>query len=156
MRCPARPILGAMAKPAGASKPAKPTREEKKSARAAKKQGRRDTWRSMRQAFTLTRQQDPKFLPYVILFSVLTAAALYLIVLWITDSPYFGIPFAVFGFLIVAMFVFTRRAQKAMFSQAEGQPGAAGYLLQQQLKGDWRVARRGAPAGRASRHRAGR
>jgi hypothetical protein len=93
----------------------------------------------MRQAFTLTRQQDPKFLPYVILFSVLTAAALYLIVLWITDSPYFGIPFAVFGFLIVAMFVFTRRAQKAMFSQAEGQPGAAGYLLQQQLKGDWRV-----------------
>jgi hypothetical protein len=26
-----------------------------------------------------------------------------------------------------------------MYSQAEGQPGAAGWMLQQQLKGDWRI-----------------
>jgi hypothetical protein len=26
-----------------------------------------------------------------------------------------------------------------MYSQAEGQPGAAGWLVQQQLRGDWRV-----------------
>ncbi len=26
-----------------------------------------------------------------------------------------------------------------MYGQAEGQPGAAGWLLQQQLKGDWRL-----------------
>ncbi len=50
-----------------------------------------------------------------------------------------GIPFAVFALLIVAMLVFSRRAQTAMYSQAEGQPGAAGWLLQQQLKGDWRL-----------------
>jgi hypothetical protein len=128
-----------MAKSAGASQSAKPTRAEKKAARAAKKQSRRDTWRSMRQAFSLTRKQDPKFLPYLILFSVLAAAALYLIVFFVTDSTLFGIPFAVFGFLIVAMLVFSRRAQTAMYSQAEGQPGAAGWLMQQQLKGDWRL-----------------
>jgi hypothetical protein len=93
----------------------------------------------MRQAFSLTRKQDPKFLPYLVLFSVLAAAVLYLLVLWLTGSPLVPIPFAVFGFVIVAMFIFSRRAQKAMYGQAEGQPGAAGWLLQQQLKGDWRL-----------------
>lgn len=93
----------------------------------------------MGQAFTLTRKQDPKFLPYLILFSVLAAAALYLLVLWITDSALLPIPFAVFGFLIVGMLVFSRRAQAAMYGQAEGQPGAAGWLMEQQLKGDWRL-----------------
>jgi hypothetical protein len=128
-----------MAKEA-AARPAKPTRAEKKTARREKRQSRRDTFRSVGQAFTLTRKQDPKFLPYLVLFSVLTAAALYLIVFWLTDSVYFPIPIAVFGFAIVAMLVFSRRAQAAMYSQAEGQPGAAGWLLQQQLKGDWRLS----------------
>jgi uncharacterized protein DUF4191 len=128
-----------MAKSAAPARPAKPTRAEKKAARAAKKQSRRETWRSMGQAFNLTRKQDPKFLPYLILFSVLAAAALYVLVLWITDSTLYPIPFALFGFLIVAMLVFSRRAQAAMYGQAEGQPGAAGWLMQQQLKGDWRL-----------------
>lgn len=107
--------------------------------RVAKKQKRRDTWRSMGQAFTLTREQDPKFVPYLVLTGVLAAAVVYVLVLLITGSAVFGIPFAVFALLIGVMLVFSRRAQKAMFSQAEGQPGAAGWLLQQQLKGDWRV-----------------
>ena len=93
----------------------------------------------MGQAFNLTRKQDPKFLPYMILFGVLAAAILYLIVLGITGSTVLPIPFAFFALLIVAMLVFSRRAQSAMYSQAEGQPGAAGWLLQQQLKGDWRL-----------------
>jgi hypothetical protein len=128
-----------MAKPAAATKPAKLTRSEKKAARSAKKASRRETWKSMGQAFTLTRKQDPKFLPYLILFSVLAAAVLYLLVLWITGSALLPIPFALFGLVIVAMLVFSRRAQSSMYSQAEGQPGAAGWLLQQQLKGDWRL-----------------
>ena len=132
-------ILDDMAKSSAAGKPAKPTRAEKKEMRIAKKQKRRDTWRSMGQAFTLTRKQDPKFLPYTILFSVLAATAVYLLIFWVTGSAVVGIPFAVFALLITAMLVFSRRAQRAMFSQAEGQPGAAGWLLQQQLKGDWRV-----------------
>jgi hypothetical protein len=37
------------------------------------------------------------------------------------------------------MLVFSRRAQRSMFTQAEGQPGAAGWMLQQQLRGDWRL-----------------
>ena len=38
---------------------------------------------------------------------------------------------------IAAMFVFSRRAQASAYRQAEGQPGAAAYVLGQ-LRGDWR------------------
>lgn len=132
-----------MAKSAAATapsaKPPKPTRGEKKAARAAKSQSRRQTFRNLGQAFSLTRKQDPKFIPYVILFGVLAAAVLFLLVFFVTGSALGAIPFAVFGFVITAMLIFSRRAQRAMFSQAEGQPGAAGWMLQQQLKGDWRL-----------------
>jgi len=128
-----------MAKSGGPSKPAKLTRPEKKAARKAKRQARRDTWRNMREAFSLTRKGDPRFLPYLVMFSVLAAALVYLLVLWLTGSTILPIPFAVLIAVVTAMLVFSRRAQRSMFTQAEGQPGAAGWMLQQQLKGDWRL-----------------
>lgn len=128
-----------MAKSGGAGKAAKLTRAEKKVARKAKRQARRETWSNMRQAFNLTRKGDPKFLPYLIMFAVLAGAGIYLLALWLTGSTILPIPFAVLSALVSAMFVFSRRAQRSMFSQAEGQPGAAGWMLQQQLKGDWRL-----------------
>jgi hypothetical protein len=57
----------------------------------------------------------------------------------ITGSPYYPIPIAIVAGLVVGLLVFSRRAQRSMFSQAEGQAGAAGWMLQQQLKGDWRL-----------------
>jgi len=128
-----------MAKPAGPSKPAKLTRADKKAARTAKRQSRRETWRNMREAFSLTRKNDPRFLPYLVLFGVLAAAVVYLLVFFLTGSALLPIPLAVLAALVTAMFVFSRRAQHSMFAQAEGQPGAAGWLLQQQLRGDWRL-----------------
>lgn len=128
-----------MAKAAGPSKPAKPTRAEKKAARAQKRQGRRETWRSMRQAFTLTRQNDPRFIPYLVIFGVGAAAAVYLISFFVTGSPYYGIPLAVGAGVLAALFTFSRRAQRSMYSQAEGTPGAAVWLLQNQVRGDWRT-----------------
>ncbi|PZS35387.1 MAG: DUF4191 domain-containing protein [Pseudonocardiales bacterium] len=128
-----------MAKTGGSSKPAKLTRVEKKGARTAKRQARRETWRNMGQAFNLTRKGDPRFLPYLIIFSVLAMALAYVLVLWFTGSTLLPIPFAAMIGLVTAMLVFSRRAQRSMFTQAEGQPGAAGWMLQQQLKGDWRL-----------------
>jgi Domain of unknown function (DUF4191) len=118
---------------------AKPTREQKKAARAQKKQTRRQTWQNLKQAFVLTRKQDPKFLPLMVLYGVGIAAVLYVLGVLLTGSTLFPIPFAVLGLVLGAMITFSRRAQRAMFSQAEGQPGAAGYLLQNQLRGDWRL-----------------
>ena len=135
-------ILEAMARAAGSGKPAKtkPTRAEKKALRAASKQKRRETFRNLKQAFTLTRQADPRFLPVMIAWAAVAVAAVYVLVYWITGSLYIPIPLALLAGLVVGMFVFSRRAQRSMFSQAEGQAGAAGWMLSQQLRGDWRLS----------------
>jgi hypothetical protein len=121
--------------PAGA----RPSRADRKTARAAKRQSRRDTWRNLRQAFTLTRQNDPRFIPLLAISVAVVAAAVYVIVFVISGSPYLPIPLAVIAAVVAAMLVFSRRAQHSMFAQAEGQPGAVGWMLQQQLRGDWRL-----------------
>ena len=130
-----------MAKPAGpaATKKPKLTRAEKREARAAKRASRRETWANLRQAFTITRENDPRFLPYLIGGAVIAAAIGYLILFLITGSLVSPIVTAVSFGAIAAMLIFSRRAQRAMFTQAEGQPGAAGWMLQQRTRGDWRL-----------------
>jgi hypothetical protein len=127
-----------MAKSAGLSKP-KLSRAEKKVVRGDKRAKRRESLRNIRQAFTLTREKDPRFLPILIITAVVAAALVYLLVFLITGSPYIPIPLALMFGLVAGMFVFSRRAQRSMFAQAEGQAGAAGWMLQQQLRGDWRL-----------------
>jgi len=131
-----------MAKSAGPAKAApkvKLSRAEKRAARGVKRAKRRETWANLRQAFTITRQNDPKFIPYLIAGGVVAAAIGYIIVFLITGSIAAPIITAVVFFAIAAMIIFSRRAQTAMFTQAEGQPGAAGWMLQQQLRGEWRL-----------------
>jgi hypothetical protein len=123
----------------GRSTKAKLTRADKKAVRAGKRAQRRDSMRNIRQAFTLTRQADPRFLPVLIIWTVLAIAAVYALAFVFTSSPYLPIPLALIVGVVVGMFVFSRRAQRSMFAQAEGQAGAAGWLLKQQLRGDWRL-----------------
>ncbi len=131
-----------MAKSGGASKPAKApklSRADKKVVRAGKKAKRKETLSNLKQAFTLTRKQDSQFLPIMIGAAVIVGALVYLLVFLLSGSLLYPIVFAALAALVVAMLVFSRRAQKSMFSQAEGQAGAAGWMLQQQLRGDWRL-----------------
>jgi hypothetical protein len=130
-----------MAKPARGSKanrPLKLTREQKKQARQVKRQSRRENWQAMRQAFTLTRKNDNRFIPYLALFGVLAIAVSYVVVFFLTGSPWIPIPVAILFGLIAAMLVFSRRVRSSTYAQAEGQPGAAGWMLQNQIRGDWR------------------
>jgi hypothetical protein len=118
------------------NKPAKLTRAEKKEKRAAGRQRRRETFSQLRQAFTMTRRNDPRLLPYLILAFVVAAAVIYLVLLLLTGGPWLPIvPALLFG-VIAVMFLFSRRAQSSAYRQAEGQPGAAAYVLGQ-LRGDW-------------------
>jgi hypothetical protein len=123
-------------KKAGKSKAAKPTRAEKKALRGVKRQRRRETFSQMRQAFTMTRQHDSRLVPYLVLTFVLAATIVYLAVFFSIGGPWLAIlPALLFG-VVAAMFVFSRRAQSSAYQQAEGQPGAAAYVLGQ-LRGDW-------------------
>jgi hypothetical protein len=120
-------------------KPPKPTRAEKKIARAERRRTRRETWRSMGQAFTMTRKNDKLLIPVLLGAFVGVAAVIYLLGAVISGHFFWPIPFAVmFGF-IAALFLFSRRAQTAAYSQADGQPGAALYVLQNLRGNDWKT-----------------
>ncbi|MGX7680500.1 DUF4191 domain-containing protein [Jatrophihabitans sp. DSM 45814] len=128
-----------MAQSSRSKKPSKPklSREEKKAARAVKRQTRRETFSSMRQAFSMTRKNDAKLIPLLVMAFVLGAAVGFLVLYLPTGKIYYGIVPAILLGVVAALFVFSRRAQSSAYSQAEGQPGAAAYVLGQ-LRGDWR------------------
>ncbi|MEO9139178.1 MAG: DUF4191 domain-containing protein [Jatrophihabitans sp.] len=128
-----------MAKSAGSAKAPKLSRADKKAMRSSKRERRKDSLRNLRQAFKLTRENDPRFLPYMLGLGVLAGAVSYGVVFAVSGSALIPIPIAIMFALLVAMMVFSRRAQRSMFTQAEGQAGAAGWMLQQQLRGDWRL-----------------
>lgn len=114
----------------------KQTRAEKKAARGQRLRRMRDTMRQMKQAFVMTRRNDSRLIPYLVIALVVPAAVVYLVLNLITGSVYLPIVPAVLFGLLAGMFVFSRRAQTSAYNQAEGQPGAAAYVLGQ-LRGDW-------------------
>jgi F0F1-type ATP synthase assembly protein I len=127
-----------MAQSSRSKKPSKPklSRAEKKAARSVRRQTRRETFSSMRQAFSMTRKNDNKLIPLLIMAFVLGAVLGFLLLYVPTGKIYFGIVPAIALGLVAALFIFSRRAQSSAYLQAEGQPGAAAYVLGQ-LRGDW-------------------
>ncbi len=120
-------------------KPAKPTRAEKKAERSAKRQARGDQWRSIKQAFSMTRKNDSRLIAYMALTFLVTAGVVYALSVLITGHLFYFIPVAVIAGLLGAMLIFSRRAQSAAYSQADGQPGAALYVLQNLKGNDWKT-----------------
>ncbi len=93
--------------------------------------------KTMKQAFVLTRAQDPKVLPLV-LAAFFGPFLLLLLLGFLVDHPiYLGFLGVMVG-LVVAAFVFGKRVQATAYSQVEGQLGAAAAVLNN-MRGDWRV-----------------
>jgi hypothetical protein len=91
------------------------------------------------QAYKLTYARD-KQLPWWMAIAFLGTGALLFLLLTLVGVPWFlAAPLAVLFGVLALMIVFGRRAQKAAFGQVEGQPGAAGWVLQN-MRGDWRVS----------------
>jgi hypothetical protein len=98
--------------------------------------------KQMLQAYSITKQNDPK-LPLILLAWFLGVGAVAAMAeMVIFGRGTFGVIFAVvFGILagiLAAMVVLGRRAERAAYSQIEGQPGAAAGALQM-LKRGWDV-----------------
>ncbi|MCA0143686.1 DUF4191 domain-containing protein [Blastococcus sp. LR1] len=94
--------------------------------------------RMMKQAFTLTRRNDPK-LPWVMLITFIVTFAVVELIGILLDSPFLFLPFAIILGLLATLIVFGRRAQGSAYRQVEGQPGAAAWALEN-MRGDWRVS----------------
>jgi hypothetical protein len=120
--------MSAKAKPDKAAKA-----EAKREKRAAAKQRRQQLF----QAFTMQRKQDKLLLPLMV-GSLLASAGVAFGV-----GLFFGLQWALLPVglalgLLVAVMIMGRRMQNSVYRQAEGQPGAAGWALDN-MRGQWRV-----------------
>ncbi|MGY1668451.1 DUF4191 domain-containing protein [Geodermatophilus sp. SYSU D00696] len=94
--------------------------------------------RMIRQAYSLTRKNDPK-LPWLMLIAFVAVAGVVELVAILFGAPFLLLPLALILGLLAAMIVFGRRAQGSAYRQVEGQPGAAAWVLEG-MRGDWRVS----------------
>jgi len=97
----------------------------------------RDQAGMVKQAYSLTRKNDPR-LPWILLITFVAAATVVELIGILLSSPFFFIPLAVLVGLLAALIVFGRRAQGSAYRQVEGQPGAAAWVLEG-MRGDWQV-----------------
>ena len=113
IRLPGRKSAGRPgAAPAGKSKGKPKAPPTAKRSRADRRAGRRARLTQLRQAFTLTRQRDPKMLPIVI--AVFFAVLLLFVLLGILiGHPVFFTIFGVLFGLLAGVSIFGRRAQRA-------------------------------------------
>jgi hypothetical protein len=91
----------------------------------------------IRQAYTMTRKSD-RLIGWICLGVFFAVFAVFLAIGLVIGHPiYVGVFGLMFGFLATTI-VFGKRAEKAAFSQVEGQPGAAAAALNMLRKG-WTV-----------------
>lgn len=93
----------------------------------------------IRQAYQLTKKTDPKIGWILLLTFVLTAGVVAALEVWLFGTGWLAITVTVlssllFAFLVTTI-VFSRRAEKSMYVQAEGQSGAAAGALQMLRRG---------------------
>ena len=94
--------------------------------------------RMIKQAYSLTRKNDPK-LPWIMLIWFVAVAGLIELVGILFNSPFLFLPLAIISGGLAAMIIFGRRAQGSAYRQVEGQPGAAAWVLEG-MRGDWQVS----------------
>jgi Domain of unknown function (DUF4191) len=119
---PAKPKLDKAAK-----------KEAARERRAASKARRRQIF----DAFKLQRREDKKLVPLMVgafLLAVLVVFGIGLIfhVQWLV------LPVGIALGVLAAISIFGRRVQRSVYAKAEGQPGAAGWALDN-MRGQWRV-----------------
>lgn len=114
----------------------KAAKEEAKATRKAESKQRRT---QMLQAFQIQRKEDTRLVPYMVAGFLATLAVMVALGVWVGGfTMYMFIVLGVALGLLVAFIIFGRRAQKSMYGKAEGQAGAAGWVLNN-MRGKWRV-----------------
>jgi hypothetical protein len=108
-------------------------------AQAARKAAARERRTQLWQAFNIQRKEDKRLLPYMIGAFVLIVGVSVAVGVWAGGiSMITIIPLGVLLGGLVTFIIFSRRAQRSIFTKAEGQTGAAAWVLDN-LRGKWRV-----------------
>ncbi|MGJ9414458.1 DUF4191 domain-containing protein [Aeromicrobium sp. CF4.19] len=95
--------------------------------------------RQMRQAYRITKRTDKHIGLILLLWFVVVAAALGAFGYFVFGTHWLSIVstvlFSLLSGLLAVLIVFGRRAERSMYAQAEGQPGAAAGALQMLRRG---------------------
>lgn len=86
-------------------------------------------WAQMWQAFQIQRKQDKKLVPLMLITIIGIAFAFFLVGLAWNGQWYMLVLGLLVGFT-AALYVFTRRVERSVYDKASGQPGAAGWALE--------------------------
>jgi len=101
--------------------------------RAASKARRGQMW----EAFKMQRREDKALIPWM-LGAFLVVAAVFVVVGLLLDMLLVLLPLGIILGVLAAVIIFGRRVQRNVFAKADGQPGAAGWALDN-LRGRWKV-----------------
>jgi len=115
----------------------KPDKEAKQAARRARRAASRARYKQIWQAFQMQRREDKALLPIMVGVLLLSVAVVFAIGL-IFDLEWILLPLGIAVGVLAAVSIFGRRVQRNVYSKADGQPGAAGWALDN-LRGQWRV-----------------
>jgi len=115
-------------------------KQDKEAAKQAK-QEKRAAGKARRaqifEAFKMQRREDKALIPWM-LGSVLVVTGVVFGAGFLFDMQWVLLPLGIVLGLILALVVFGRRVQRTVYSKADGQPGAAGWALDN-VRGRWRV-----------------
>jgi Domain of unknown function (DUF4191) len=108
-------------------------KQAKKEKRAASKARRGQIF----EAFKMQRREDKALIPWM-LGSFLVIAGVVFGVGFILGLQWVLLPLGIVLGVLAAVIIFGRRVQRTVYAKADGQPGAAGWALDN-LRGRWRV-----------------
>ena len=134
-RRPAPTIVG-WPRPYPGGMPAKPKldkaakKEARREKRAASKARRRQIW----EAFKIQRREDKKLVPLMVGAFLVCRRRWSFGIGLIFDVQWLVLPIGIAIGVLAAVSIFGRRVQRSVYSKAEGQPGAAGWALEQHAR----------------------
>ena len=119
--------------------PAKPPLDKaaKKEAAREKRAASKAKRRQIFEAFKIQRREDKQLLPLMIGAFLLAVLVVFGIGL-IFGMHWMVLPIGIAIGVLAAISIFGRRVQRSVYAKAEGQPGAAGWALDN-MRGQWRV-----------------
>jgi hypothetical protein len=115
-------------------KPDKAAKQEAKRAKRAESKARR---KQIWEAFKMQRRDDKALVPLMV-GAVLVAALLAFGIGLFFGLQWMVLPIGIAIGALAAVSIFGRRVQRSVYSKADGQPGAAGWALDN-MRGQWRV-----------------
>ncbi|PRW64972.1 DUF4191 domain-containing protein [Actinopolyspora mortivallis] len=116
---------------------AKQDRAAKKEAAKQKRQASKARRKQLFEAFRMQRREDRLLVPLMLAVLLGTAVVAFLLGL-VWNLQWFFLPVGVALGALGAVIVFGRRVQANVYNKADGQPGAAGWALEN-MRGKWQL-----------------